>query len=48
MLFGTIWELALPALVALVTAVIWIAVPRLRRNAVLRLALIVSVCLTAI
>lgn len=47
MLMGTIREVAIPALVALVAVVLWIAAPDLRRNPALRAVLIVAAALTA-
>jgi hypothetical protein len=48
MLLGTIWELAIPALVALVTVVLWLVQPPLRQNSPLRPVLITSVVVTAV
>lgn len=43
MIFGTRWELGIPAVVALIAIVLWMRTPHLRRNRALRAALIVSV-----
>jgi len=48
MLYGTIWELAIPALVALVAVVLWLVQPPLRANTALRLVLITSVVVSAV
>jgi hypothetical protein len=42
MLFGSDIELVVPLVVALISCFLWIGRPRLRRNAALRFALIVS------
>jgi ATP/ADP translocase len=48
MLGGPIWLLAIPPLVALVSVLVYVTVPRYRRHPALRGALIVSVGLTAL
>jgi hypothetical protein len=47
MLLGTIWEVAVPALVALGSIVAWLVAPRLRKNPGLRAVLVLSVALVA-
>jgi hypothetical protein len=47
MLLGTIWELLIPALVALVAVVLWLVRPALRQSTALRLVLITSVLVSA-
>ncbi len=47
MLLGTIWELAIPALVALFAVALWLVKAPLRQNTALRLVLITSVVVTA-
>ena len=47
MITGSPLELVFPGAVAIVSAAVWLASPALRRNALLRAVLIVSVTLTA-
>lgn len=48
MFYGTIWELLIPMVVAVGAVSVYLAVPRLRMNRVLRIALVVPVVVTAI
>ncbi len=43
-----VWLIVLPPLVALIAVIVWLAVPSLRRNLGLRIALILSVGIAGI